>query len=367
MTRPALLIDFDGTLVDSLPALALAYASFLEAHGCAPSGEEFDALNGPALPEIVATLKATHGLKPPLEALLRDYRARVEIAYEEAVSPRDGAHDLLREADALGVDVHVVSAAPAPWVRRALERAGLGPVAAVHDTTGLVASKPHPAVYRRALAHAGCEASGALAAEDAPNGLAAAQRAGLRVIDAAVSLIPVVEALRELARSSAPDVPGLHLRPVRVEDLAWVLSLRNLPESVAVSNRRRPLALDELPDPFAEFTRVWVAQRGDQRVGYVMATLEQANGAPRRAVIGLVVAPESRGQGLAARCIDAACRHLSALGWSPVEAFVFAGNLASEAAFARAGFVPVTSALQPDGRTRRTWRREPNVASSDAP
>ena len=365
MTRRALLIDFDGTLVDSLPALAVAYASFLEAHGGAPSGEEFEALNGPALPEIVAHLKAAHGLKPPLEALLRDYRARVEIAYEEAVSPRAGAHDLLREAHALGVDVHVVSAAPAPWVRRALERAGLGPVAAVHDTTGLVASKPHPAVYRRALAHAGCEASAALAAEDAPNGLAAAQRAGLRVIDAAMSLVPVVEALRELAR--APDISALHLRPARVEDLAWVLSLRNLPESVAVSNRCRPLSIDELPDPFAEFARVWVAQRGDQRVGYVTATLEQVDDAPRRSLIGLVIAPESRGQGLAAQCIEAACRHLDAMGWGPVDAFVFAGNLASEAAFARAGFVPMMSALQPDGRTRRTWRREPEVASSDAP
>jgi len=365
VTRRALLIDFDGTLVDSLPALAVAYASFLEAHGCAPSGEEFEALNGPALPEIVATLKAAHGLAPPLEALLRDYRARVAIAYEEAVSPRDGAHDLLREAHALGVDVHVVSAAPAPWVRRALERAGLGPVAAVHDTTGLVASKPHPAVYRRALAHAGCEASAALAAEDAPNGLAAAQRAGLRVIDAAMSLVPVVEALRELAR--APDVSAPYLRPARIEDLAWVLSLRNLPESVAVSNRRRPLTLDELPDPFAEFARVWVAQRGDQRVGYVMATLEQVDDAPRHALLSLVVAPESRGQGLAAPYIEAACRHIDALGWGPIEAQVFTDNLASEAAFTRAGFAPVMRALQPDGRMRRTWRRGPQVVSSDAP
>jgi GNAT superfamily N-acetyltransferase len=171
--------------------------------------------------------------------------------------------------------------------------------------------------------------------------------------------------LRDLAR--APDISALHLRPARVEDLAWVLSLRNLPESVAVSNRCRPLSIDELPDPFAEFARVWVAQRGDQRVGYVTATLEQVDDAPRRSLIGLVIAPESRGQGLAAQCIEAACRHLDAMGWGPVDAFVFAGNLASEAAFARAGFVPMMSALQPDGRTRRTWRREPEVASSDAP
>jgi LysR family transcriptional activator of nhaA len=39
---------------------------------------------------------------------------------------------------------------------------------------------------------------------------------------------------------------------------------------------------------------------------------------------------------------------------------------AGEAAFARAGFVPMMSALQPDGRTRRTWRREPEVMTCHA-
>jgi len=112
---------------------------------------------------------------------------------------------------------------------------------------------------------------------------------------------------------------------------------------------------------------VWVAQRGDQRVGYVMATLEQVDDAPRHALLSLVVAPESRGQGLAAPCIEAACRHIDALGWGPIEAQVFTDNLASEAAFTRAGFAPVMRALQPDGRMRRTWRRGPQVVSSDAP
>lgn len=41
--------DLDGTLIDSIPAMQAAYASFLETFGILPDPAEFDALNGPSV------------------------------------------------------------------------------------------------------------------------------------------------------------------------------------------------------------------------------------------------------------------------------------------------------------------------------
>src|SRR5688572_8005467 len=59
---PALLLDFDGTLADSLGVMRSVYDQFLLSHDKEPSDAEFESLNGPPLFEVVRRLKCTHGL-----------------------------------------------------------------------------------------------------------------------------------------------------------------------------------------------------------------------------------------------------------------------------------------------------------------
>ena len=52
-----LLIDLDGTLVDSVPALFQVYKKFLAYYGKEGTKEEFISLIGPSIDEIVEILQ----------------------------------------------------------------------------------------------------------------------------------------------------------------------------------------------------------------------------------------------------------------------------------------------------------------------
>ena len=51
------LLDLDGTLVDTIPMLYAFYNDFLEQRGRKGSPEEFQRINGPSLPEVAEYLK----------------------------------------------------------------------------------------------------------------------------------------------------------------------------------------------------------------------------------------------------------------------------------------------------------------------
>jgi HAD superfamily hydrolase (TIGR01509 family) len=178
----ALLLDFDGTVASSLPALERVYRTFLRDHGREGSTEEFRSLNGPSLPEIAERLKRRHALAGEVAELAADYRRRVRDAYADAVLPAEGALELLRLATSLGVRVALVTSCPAEVAETFLVRHGLDRFfEALVDTTELPRGKPDPAVYLRALDLLGLAPSDALAVEDSASGVEAASGAGLRV------------------------------------------------------------------------------------------------------------------------------------------------------------------------------------------
>lgn len=179
MTK-ALLLDFDGTLADSLGFMRAVYERFLAGHGVVGSAEEFQALNGPPLAEVVRRLRARHGLTPPFDELLRDYRGLI-AAGQQALAPGAGARELLAAARERGYRVAVVTSADSAAVAAWLERRDLRPfVGAVVGGDAVTRGKPDPEPYRTALRLLGCAAERSIAIEDSPQGATAAVAAGLR-------------------------------------------------------------------------------------------------------------------------------------------------------------------------------------------
>lgn len=176
---PGLFVDLDGTLADSLGALRAAYLAFLAEAGVAGSDAEFDRLNGPPLPRIVAHLKAVHGLAGAPAVLLERYDRHVQAAHA-AAPPMPDAARLLGCARERGRRVAVVTSAPGKTARRWLTGAHLAPlVDAVIGGDEVRRGKPAPDPYQLALARLGCAASRSLAVEDSRTGAAAAVAAGL--------------------------------------------------------------------------------------------------------------------------------------------------------------------------------------------
>lgn len=184
MTTPlkALFIDLDGTLADTLDIMFGAYSSFLQHYGHHGSYEEFESLNGPSLPEVIAILQEHYHLQGPMEELIASIYKMTGARYMEA-SLFPGTEEFVKSMQHKGLRLAVVTSSPRRLAMALLEKHDLLPYfEAIVTSEGLEHSKPDPAIYRRALEKLQLPAESVLVIEDSSPGLAAAQNAGLATL-----------------------------------------------------------------------------------------------------------------------------------------------------------------------------------------
>jgi HAD superfamily hydrolase (TIGR01509 family) len=183
VTVQALIFDFDGLLMDTETTmvaswqqewrqhgLSLDLAGFFPGHGGDMTAERYEALARAVGPGYDRA--ASHARR---------------IAHRDRLNAglglRPGLNAWLDQARGLGLRLAIASSSPGRWVSGLLGAAGFldrFEILACGDE--VAAAKPDPAVYLLALQRLGVPASSALAIEDAPHGVAAAQAAGLRCV-----------------------------------------------------------------------------------------------------------------------------------------------------------------------------------------
>jgi beta-phosphoglucomutase-like phosphatase (HAD superfamily) len=179
----AILVDFDGTLADSIAALKSTYFEFLTARSRQGSNEEFSELNGPSLKEIVARLSERHQLEGGHEELLAAYMELLETNYAAHVTPFETASAFLIGLSQRGLRAAMVTSTPQRFIKDFIKRfAWENHFEAVITGDEVTNSKPHPEIYLRALDRLKVSAPEAIAIEDSPNGVRSACSAGVRVI-----------------------------------------------------------------------------------------------------------------------------------------------------------------------------------------
>ena len=180
----ALLLDFDGTMVETESASYAAWRETLAGHG-------YD-LTVPAWIGAVGTL---NGVDPV--ALLQahtgvaidgdDLRARARARHHELVATeqlRDGVQLLVDDARDAGLHTAIVTAASSWWVRTHLTRLGIDEhwehvIAADGDITR---AKPSPVLYHEAASLLQIDPAQAVVVEDSLNGIRAAKAAGMTCV-----------------------------------------------------------------------------------------------------------------------------------------------------------------------------------------
>lgn len=179
----ALLVDLDGTLVDSHPALRATFDRFLAAHGVVATDEEYQRWNGPPLKEIVAGLRAEHSITADVGALLDEYQRLLETSYVTSAPLMPGADALLSWAESEGIACAVVTSSPARLAHPLLARLGvLSRVEATICGDEVARGKPSGDPYVEALRRLDVAAGEALAIEDTATGVLAARAAGIRCV-----------------------------------------------------------------------------------------------------------------------------------------------------------------------------------------
>jgi HAD superfamily hydrolase (TIGR01509 family) len=179
----ALVFDFDGLLMDTETTLFDSWRYEWRQHGLELDVEGFFADHGGDVTEQrhadLARAVGPSYDKAASHARRRAYRDELHARLELA----PGIRQWLDRAADLGLRLAVASSSPREWVRGHLGRVGVLDRFAVTACGDEVARhKPDPAVYQLALRRLGHPAAEALAFEDTPHGVAAANAAGLRSV-----------------------------------------------------------------------------------------------------------------------------------------------------------------------------------------
>lgn len=179
----AVLTDLDGTLADTLKSLRSVYHAFLESFGVSGSDEEFESLNGPSLPEVVAKLQKTHAIPGEGNALLDAYQSLVREKYLSELTFFPKTKEFLEDLRAQQLMVALVTSSPKELVDAILEDHRIKDLFHLVVTAENVKnSKPEPDIYVEALNYLEVEAHEAIAVEDSANGVRAATTAGIPTI-----------------------------------------------------------------------------------------------------------------------------------------------------------------------------------------
>ncbi|MFJ8104984.1 HAD family hydrolase [Streptomyces sp. NPDC096132] len=203
LSARALLLDMDGTLVNSDAVVERIWRRWAERHGL--SGDEvMQVVHGRQGHASMAVLLPDR----PMERNLAD-NARMlaeETADLDGVVPVPGAPEFVASLVAQGVPHALVTSADVPLSTARMAAAGL-PLPQVRITAESVgASKPDPEGFLKGAAELGVAPQECLVFEDSGAGIEAGRSAGMRVVGVGAR-----------AGVHGPDVVVRDLRQVRVE------------------------------------------------------------------------------------------------------------------------------------------------------
>ncbi|WP_328998118.1 HAD-IA family hydrolase [Kribbella sp. NBC_00709] len=204
----AIVFDFDGLLMDTETTMVESWQTEWAYHGLELSLDGFwPGHGGDISEERYAVLAAAVGT-----GFDRDESHARRLAHRERLHKeldfRPGIRGWISSARELGLRVAIASSSPRNWVVGHLKR-----VDAVdlfdEVVTGdeVTAHKPDPAIYQLALQRLGVPGLSAIAVEDTPHGVAAAQAAGMFAVAVPNPFVtPAAVAAADLVLSSADDV-----------------------------------------------------------------------------------------------------------------------------------------------------------------
>ncbi len=176
----ALLVDFDGLILDTETADFEAWRSIYDEHGVELPRERWVGVigsDGSGFDPLVHLQQLTGGVSVP-DVQARRRRVRDELI--ETLRPLSGVVDWLKHGRSRGLSLAIASSSPRSWVEGHLGRLELLDYFDELVTRDRVErAKPHPDLYELALHVLGVDRGEALALEDSPNGVAAAVAAGI--------------------------------------------------------------------------------------------------------------------------------------------------------------------------------------------
>jgi HAD superfamily hydrolase (TIGR01509 family) len=201
----AVLLDLDGTLVDTEPHWIACEQELVAEHGGSWTDEDAMALVGKPLLVSAGYLAAVGGVDLPPAAIVERLLDGVVARVRASIPWTPGAQELLAALGAADVPVALVTMSYRRLAEAVLDGVPDGTFGTVVTGDEVRESKPHPEPYLRAAALLGADPRRCVAVEDSPTGVASAEAAGCVtvVVDGVVAVPPApgrisIRSLRDL-------------------------------------------------------------------------------------------------------------------------------------------------------------------------
>ena len=203
----ALLLDLDGTLVDSEPLHRERYRAWFAQRGWPFDDAVAAQFTGRRADDVFRTLDGPWRGEDP-EALLAQIIALEPL--RRLPEPVTGAAEVIAWARAQSIPLALVTSAGTRWAGRAL--GALGGIGAFDTTVtrdDIATGKPDPACYALACERLGVAAGAAVACEDAPDGVRSAAGAGVGVVVGVTTSFTAQQLAQAGATRTLPDLTTL--------------------------------------------------------------------------------------------------------------------------------------------------------------
>lgn len=179
----AVLLDVDGTLLDSNDAHALAWLEALRDHRIAVRFEDVRPLIGMGGDKLIAALAKVDDESTLGRSISQRRAAIFAKTYLPTLRPCPGARVLLERLRDRGIVRVVATSAPGHELDALLERAGVSDlIDEAATSTDAERSKPDPDILHAAIRRTAAKPGEIVLLGDTPYDVAAARRAGVRAV-----------------------------------------------------------------------------------------------------------------------------------------------------------------------------------------
>ena len=187
MMVKALIFDFDGLILDTETPEFHVWQAIYHEHGFElPHDEWGKVVGGYGLSDFDAAEHLTQLSQGRLDAVsLRARHSSESHALTLSQSILPGVTGYLEEAKRLRLKLAIASSSPHSWVDTHAKRLGIFghfDIIICADDVGIGRTKPHPDLFLLALKQLQVQRSEAVVFEDSPNGVKAANQAGIFVV-----------------------------------------------------------------------------------------------------------------------------------------------------------------------------------------
>ena len=195
------LLDLDGTLIDSIPAVVRSWVRWCDEYGIDPA--RLRGLHGVTAENVIERLL------PPERRVEAFARIReIEVADVDGIVVLPGAAELLTTLADGGVPTAIVTSGTTDLAEARLAATGLPHPPVVVTASDVARGKPWPDPWLEGARRLGVDPARCVVVEDAVAGLRAARAAGCRALVAVLGTTPREE-LEPEADLVVPDLPAL--------------------------------------------------------------------------------------------------------------------------------------------------------------